>query len=69
MVRLEDLLPFIERKIQEDAAQEEDELRQAGILLFLKKCFFWVGIKQTALVVHLRVASILKSFKVIRLHR
>ena len=29
VVRLEDLLPFIERKIQEDAAQEEDELRQA----------------------------------------
>ena len=67
MVRLEDLLPFIERKIQEDAAQQEDELREAGIIFFLKM-IFGLG-KKTALVVHLRVASILKSFKVIRLNR
>ena len=39
MVRLEDLLPFIERKIQEDAAQQEDELREAGILFFFKMIF------------------------------
>ena len=43
MVRLEDLLPFIERKIQEDAAQQEDELREAGIGFWIFGWFYSTG--------------------------